>query len=292
MGPSHPHFDHTGDPSTFPPETNLIVGPGFKKAMLPGYPANLESPILQTDYEYDEPYSPASKREPVFNSIISRRGRNLIEIDFTGKDVFKIGRFPALDYFGDGSFYLLDAPGHAPGHICGLVRTTASGDGNGDTFMFLGGDAIHHAGELRPSEHRPLPQQILPHPLAPVGIDAPAHRKQASIPFCPGDAIEHLQVSRNRVPADKTPFYDPALFIDFDEACETIKKMQEADWRDDIFIMFAHDECSLGVVDMFPKPANHWKEKGWAEKTRWRFLKDLGGAVYKDSVQRDHIAFS
>lgn len=158
--------------------------------------------------------------------------------------------------------------------------------------MFLGGDAIHHAGELRPSEHRPLPQQILPHPLAPVGIDAPAHRKQASIPFCPGDAIEHLQVSRNRVPADKTPFYDPALFIDFDEACETIKKMQEADWRDDIFIMFAHDECSLGVVDMFPKPANHWKEKGWAEKTRWRFLKDLGGAVYKDSVQRDHIAFS
>jgi len=47
---SHWHWDHIGDPSTFPSSTALIVGPGFKKAMLPGAPANPNSPILESDY--------------------------------------------------------------------------------------------------------------------------------------------------------------------------------------------------------------------------------------------------
>ncbi|KAK5400858.1 hypothetical protein LTR06_011169 [Exophiala xenobiotica] len=48
---SHWHWGHIGDPSTFPPSTDLIVGQGFKAAMLPGYPANPDSPIRQSDYE-------------------------------------------------------------------------------------------------------------------------------------------------------------------------------------------------------------------------------------------------
>lgn len=47
---SHWHWDHIGDPSSFPPTTNLIVGPGFKKAMLPGFPANRDSPLLESDW--------------------------------------------------------------------------------------------------------------------------------------------------------------------------------------------------------------------------------------------------
>lgn len=47
---SHWHWDHIGDPSTFPPTTDLIVGAGFKEAMLPGAPANPESPIRESDY--------------------------------------------------------------------------------------------------------------------------------------------------------------------------------------------------------------------------------------------------
>ena len=55
-------------------------------------------------------------------------GRQIREIDFSNeKTPFKIGRFHAHDYFGDGSFYLLDTPGHSIGHICGLARTTAGG---------------------------------------------------------------------------------------------------------------------------------------------------------------------
>jgi glyoxylase-like metal-dependent hydrolase (beta-lactamase superfamily II) len=83
---SHWHFDHIGDSSTFPSSTSLVVGPGFKKALLPGYPANLKSPLLETDYT----------------------GHELSEIEFDNK--FKIGQFPAFDFFGDGSFSLLDVP--------------------------------------------------------------------------------------------------------------------------------------------------------------------------------------
>jgi len=62
------------------------------------------------------------------------------EIEF--KSDFKIGKFNAFDYFGDGSFYLLDVPGHAIGHICGLVRTTPG------SFLLLGADSCHFAGTL------------------------------------------------------------------------------------------------------------------------------------------------
>jgi len=42
---SHWHFDHIGDVSTFPTTTEIVVGPGFKKAFLPAYPTNPESPL-------------------------------------------------------------------------------------------------------------------------------------------------------------------------------------------------------------------------------------------------------
>ena len=63
------------------------MGPGFKKAFLPGYPKRKDSLVLQTDVE----------------------GRTVTEIDFY--DAPKIGRFHAVDYFGDGSLYILDSPG-------------------------------------------------------------------------------------------------------------------------------------------------------------------------------------
>ena len=42
---SHEHFDHTGDPATFPATTDLIVGPGFKTGSMPGYPTNPASQV-------------------------------------------------------------------------------------------------------------------------------------------------------------------------------------------------------------------------------------------------------
>jgi glyoxylase-like metal-dependent hydrolase (beta-lactamase superfamily II) len=52
---SHWHWDHTGNASLFPKSTEIIVGPGFKQAFMPGYPAKLDSPLLETDFEYVSP---------------------------------------------------------------------------------------------------------------------------------------------------------------------------------------------------------------------------------------------
>ena len=40
-----------GDTSRFARDTELIVGLGFSNAPIPGYPANQNSPILETDYK-------------------------------------------------------------------------------------------------------------------------------------------------------------------------------------------------------------------------------------------------
>lgn len=83
-------------------------------------------------------------------------GRNLREISFKGSQTTRIGRLPAFDYFGDGNLYLLDSPGHAVGHLCGLVRTTHGPD----TFILLDGDVCHYAGIFRPSRYLPVPESI------------------------------------------------------------------------------------------------------------------------------------
>lgn len=251
---SHWHFDHTGDPSTFDPHTALIVGPGFKDAFIPGYPANPESVILESDYA----------------------GRELREIQFTqGK---KVGRFDAFDYFGDGSFYLLDSPGHTVGHLCALARVTSpaqdAGVGASASYIFMGGDTSHHAGEFRPSAFLPLPASISPHPLE------DARNAAETMPPCPGALFEHLlQDGRDRT----KPFYKVVtggVTLDVAEAERSIEKMQEADAQDKVLVVVAHDASLLDVLDFFPKYANDFASQGWVRKGRWAFLKD-----FKDALQ-------
>ncbi|RFU33662.1 hypothetical protein B7463_g2685, partial [Scytalidium lignicola] len=239
---SHWHWDHTGDPSTFEKETALVVGPGFKDALTPGYPANKDAVILESDYE----------------------GRELREISFSDCDL-TIGRFNAFDYFGDGSFYLLDSPGHAIGHLSGLARVSSSPD----SFIFMAGDVAHHGGEFRPSQYLPLPSSISPNPF-----------DLKSIHPCPGALFEHLLPDGNnekpffRVASDKG-----AVAYDADEAQRSVEKMIQADARNDILVVVAHDAHLLGVLDFFPKYADGFMEKGWVEKGKWLFLEDLKEAV-------------
>ncbi|KAL4865914.1 hypothetical protein BDV12DRAFT_187824 [Aspergillus spectabilis] len=237
---SHWHWDHIGDPSTFPPTTDLIVGPGFKDAMLPGYPSNPDSPIRESDYE----------------------NRTLREITFTDPNsTLQIGQFPAYDYFSDGSFYLLNSPGHAIGHLCGLARTTL----NPDTFILLGGDIAHYTGIFRPSPHLPLPESIHPHPFNPLSESA----------FCPGSVWEELQSSRGRKETDS--LFEPTFGYDIPLAIETIKKLQEIDCDEDVFVIIAHDFAVRDGVSLFPERLNEWKERGWGRALRWVFLRQLEG---------------
>jgi hypothetical protein len=223
------------------------VGPGFTKAFTPGYPDNPNSPIRTSDYE----------------------GRELREIAFDDTSL-TIGNFKALDYFGDGSFYLLDAPGHAIGHLCGLARTST----DPDDFIFMGADFAHHGGEFRPSALLPIPENIVPNP-----IDKSIHAAA-----CPGHLFEGLNISRGRKKDE--PFFEIArlkdgkgVAHDADEAERTIGKVQGWDVRDDVFVVFAHDASLEGILELFPKSANGWRGRGWARRGKWAFLKDFGEAV-------------
>ncbi|KAK4940773.1 hypothetical protein LTR10_019166 [Elasticomyces elasticus] len=234
---SHWHWDHIGDPSTFPLSTDLIVGPGFKEVMLPGYPTNPNSPIRESDYE----------------------GRRLREIEFDSATQLRIGQFSAFDYFGDGSFYLLDSPGHAIGHLCGLARTTT----NPDTFVLMGGDICHYAGIFRPSTHLPVPSSISPHPLSP----------ERNTPFCPGTAFDELQKSRGRKPTD--PLFDMTFGGDIPLANITKGHLQQLDCNEDVFVIIAHDSTVRDGVEHFPNSLNQWKAEGWGKNLKWAFFRDL-----------------
>ncbi|KAF6224474.1 hypothetical protein HO133_011051 [Letharia lupina] len=242
---SHYHWDHTGDPFTFPTSTDLIVGPGFKHAFVPGFPENLEAPISKSAYE----------------------GRNLREISFADSKLV-LGRCKAVDFFGDGSFYLLDTPGHAIGHMCGLARTTVSPE---TTFILLGGDCAHHGGEYRPTQYLPLPETLSPSPIP---------RTHPGI--CPGAVfadIHHLHPSSS---SSTEPFLlaSEDAAHDIKAARDSVVKLGDFDAHENILTMIAHDDTMINVVGTFPNTlANDWKSKGWREKGMWKFLGDFAEAV-------------
>jgi len=244
---SHHHWDHTGDPSTFPSSTELVVGPGFKNAHLPGYPENPNATLLQTDYE----------------------GRNMREIAFS--DSLKIGRFKAHDYFNDGSFYLLDTQGHSIGHMCGFARTRT----DPPTFVFMAGDASHHAGEFRPTEYLPLPKEI------------------NTSTKCDGLDFQNVHYKKSAT----KPYYKVTSSFAYDKelADWTIAGMGEFDCQDNVLLLTAHDEHVVEpepVISLFPESLNDWYEKGLGRKTKWLFLRDFEKAVETRESNGGSMAFS
>jgi len=128
-----------------------------------------------------------------------------------------LGRCNAVDCFGDGSFYLLDTPGHAVGHMCGLCRTT-TGPGEEPTFMFLGGDCAHHGGEIRPTAYLPLPDSIEPSPIPHI------HKG-----VCPGALFSEIHRLRPGEGASTQPFTvaNKDAAADVDAARESVVKLGE-----------------------------------------------------------------
>ena len=241
---SHWHFDHVGDPNTFPDTTDVIVGPGFKKAHVPAWPTDPTSHINETAWAT----------------------RTLKELDFTneGGQSLKLGKFEALDLYGDGSFYLLNTPGHTVGHLSALARTTV----DPPTFIFMGGDIAHQGGEFRPTQYMPLPEDISPNPFS--------HALPKPALTCPGDIFAAIHPKKSRT----EPFFDPTTAPGAWHHCPyeakaSIDKMTEFDAYENIFPVIAHDNSLYGNVDIYPKPANEWLAKGWKDKTRWGWLNEF-----------------
>jgi hypothetical protein len=61
---------------------------------------------------------------------------------------------------------------------------------------------------------------------------------------------------------------------------ETLGAVIALDARPDVFIVLSHDSSmdpvdgKEGGIEFFPEKANAWKEKGWKESMRWRFLEN------------------
>lgn len=112
---SHLHFDHVGYTKPFTNVTYL-AGEGCRPLVEDGYPANPES-FFTSDL------LPASRTHFL-----------------SAAEWPPLGPFEhALDFYGDGSLYIVDAgPGHLPRHVNLLIRTSSDGG-----WVYLAGDSAH-----------------------------------------------------------------------------------------------------------------------------------------------------
>jgi glyoxylase-like metal-dependent hydrolase (beta-lactamase superfamily II) len=123
---SHIHYDHTGNPSQFP-NAKYHIGPG-----------SLEL-IEESSKTIKDP------SENWFTDALLPANTSLIHQfpPYTSSEWKAIGPFArTLDYFKDGSFYLVDSTGHLPGHINGLVRIGPN------RFVYLASDSCHFTSIL------------------------------------------------------------------------------------------------------------------------------------------------
>lgn len=247
---SHWHFDHSGDLSLFPQSVSAIVGPGFRSQFAPFFPENAESPFHSSDFA----------------------GRNLIELEHDSFNA-TIASFRAHDFFGDGSFYLLHAPGHTQEHLIGLVRTTANPE---STFVVLGADSCHFGGVIRPTLAQPMPSIFDEHNLVNIPQDLPK-------PCLCSDFIQSL---RDHDQARVKPFYglstaSGSFYTNPAEARDTMAKLATLDAMENVLVTIAHDptlgEVLPTILDHPDSDAsvNRWKEMGWKDKCLWGWLKEL-----------------
>ncbi len=158
---SHAHWDHIFPARQYLPNAKVLCGHGTLSLTKDSWPATEDShydariwdpltaelPISELPSPTDEP----SKWAPM-------------------------GTFErAYDFFGDGSFYLIDSPGHMTGNLSALCRTQAR-DGQ-RRWILLAGDCLHST-------------LFLQHPEAPFG----------RIPESPSGCIEEdSEVARDTI---------------------------------------------------------------------------------------------
>jgi glyoxylase-like metal-dependent hydrolase (beta-lactamase superfamily II) len=127
---SHVHWDHVGTPSDFPC-SEFVVGSGTMHLLAHGggplYPSELFNPNeLPHDRTREFPPVRHTDTEKAYTHQTSHTWHPLSNI------------FPfALDFFADGSLYVIDAPGHLPGHVNLLARIARG------KWVYLGGDCCH-----------------------------------------------------------------------------------------------------------------------------------------------------
>jgi glyoxylase-like metal-dependent hydrolase (beta-lactamase superfamily II) len=126
---SHVHWDHVGTPSDFP-NSEFVVGSGTMHLLANGggtlYPAEL--------FNHDElPNKRTRELPPTDDDDVSKAF--IRQTSHTWRPL--AGFSAAIDFYNDGSLYVIDAPGHLPGHINLFARIAPK------KWVYLGGDCCH-----------------------------------------------------------------------------------------------------------------------------------------------------
>jgi glyoxylase-like metal-dependent hydrolase (beta-lactamase superfamily II) len=131
---SHVHWDHIGTPKDFP-TSKFVVGSGTLHLLSHGagshYPAEIFDPnLLPKDRTYEFPPTDSSST----TAAAQQTSHKWAPLPSNSSP----SPFPhTIDFFGDGSLYVIDAPGHLYGHINLLARISP------DKWIYLGGDCCH-----------------------------------------------------------------------------------------------------------------------------------------------------
>ncbi|KAJ7118808.1 hypothetical protein C8R44DRAFT_625159 [Mycena epipterygia] len=238
---SHSHFDHIGDLSLWPNTTDLVIGPGTNRSLYPEFP---DSALQASDFA----------------------GHTVTELNFDGTNITFSG-LPALDYLGDGSFYLLNTPGHLAGHIAALARVTPS------SFIVLGADTCHHAGQLRP---RPQFQHAYPCPAQLLTESRTAVSTQYF--WSPDSNVGAFDIHSRAQPMLSIPDKPNSADADPVAGRVSLDKIANFDADEDFFVVLAHDESLLDVLPYFPKSLSAWRGTGMKDKALWGFLDERNPA--------------
>ncbi|KAJ7460926.1 hypothetical protein B0H11DRAFT_2057427 [Mycena galericulata] len=238
---SHSHFDHISDMSKFPNTTDLVIGPGTNRSLYPEFP---DAALQASDFA----------------------GRKVTELNFNNTNLTFSG-LPALDYFGDGSFYLLNAPGHLAGHMIALARVTPT------SFIVLGADTCHHAGELRP---RPRFQHTYPCPADLLAASKTAVSTQYF--WSPDSSPGVFDVRSRAQPLLSIPDLPASADMDPVAARVSLDKVAAFDADEDFFVVLAHDLSLVDVLPYFPASLSAWRGEEIKQDAVWGFIDERNPA--------------
>ncbi|KUJ11214.1 Metallo-hydrolase/oxidoreductase [Mollisia scopiformis] len=141
---SHVHWDHVGEPRDFS-QSKFVVGNGATDLLqgtstsLRGGHSFFESDLIPHDRTIELSSPTASKFSNINEPLSQKPGVP----NFHQQWKSHLHLPHVIDLFQDGSLYIVDAPGHLPGHINLLARTGIN------ESVYLAGDACHDRRILR-----------------------------------------------------------------------------------------------------------------------------------------------
>ncbi|KAJ7668059.1 hypothetical protein B0H17DRAFT_1088297, partial [Mycena rosella] len=251
---SHAHFDHIGKNS--PPlilllHSLLTRNPRGHVNVPQNHRACIRADTNTTTF----PESPSATLQ-----ASDLTGHNITKIDFSHANLTFSG-LKAIDYFGDGSFYLLDTPGHVAGHMTALARVTPT------SFITLGGDTFHHVGEARP---RPAFQKNFPCPAH--LLEETKTSVSTELFWSPNSSLGSFDMLSRTQQFFSISDHPDSFYADPIISQVSLEKVATFDADPDFFVLVAHDMSVVGALPYFPASLNGWKASKLKESTAWSFV--------------------